>query len=177
MGKTLAATLKTIMRRYEKIILIVFTFAFVLQLLAFPGKSALFALSTWLVSLSYLFGGYWLFNTIENKNVALSITSGIAMSISFFFLPNLVWCIREQYYNFLPIANGLLFIALGIYLFLNRKSETNFQIIKSIFLRSLIVLIITTPFYIHSNIIQAISKNALCSKQWSGSYTTKFVND
>ncbi len=134
------------MRRYEKIILIIFAAAFGLQLLAFPGKSALFALSTWLLSLSYLIGGYWLFNTKENKNNALSIISGVALSTSFFFLPYLIWLNKDYYYNFLPIANGLLFVGLGIYLFLKKKSETNFQNIKSIFIRSLIVLIVTSFF-------------------------------
>lgn len=52
----------------------------------------------------------------------------------------------EYYYNFLPIANGLLFIALGIYLLLNRKSDANLQNIKSIFIRSFIVLIISSFF-------------------------------
>lgn len=134
------------MKRYEKIILIFFAVAFGLQLFAFPGKSSLLALSSWLLSLSYFIGGYWLFNTKENKNIALSITSGIAFSTSVFFLPYLVWLNEEYYYNFLPIANGLLFIALGIYLFLNRKSVTNLQNLKFIFIRSLIILIVTSFF-------------------------------
>ncbi len=134
------------MRRYEKIILIIFAVTLVLQLIDVSGSSELFPLSTWLLTLSYLIGGYWLFYTKENLRIALSITSGIALSTSLFFLPYLVWLNKEYYYNFFPIPNGVLFIALGIYLFLNRKSETNHQNIKSIFIRSLIILIVASFF-------------------------------
>jgi len=132
------------MSRYEKIILFIFAVAFGLQLLVFPGKTALFTVSTWLLSLSYLFGGYWLFNTTENKKIVLPIISGIALSASLFFLPYLVWLKKEYYYNFLPIANALLCVTLGIYLFLKRKSASNFQNIKSIFIRSFVVLIVVS---------------------------------
>ncbi|ARV05296.1 hypothetical protein BTO04_00680 [Polaribacter sp. SA4-10] len=134
------------MKKYEKIILIIFGVALALQLLAFPGKSALLALTTWGLSASYLIGGYWLFGTKENKRIAISIIAGIAFSSSLFNLPFLIWVNKESYYYFLPIANGLLFLFLLGYLFLQRKSETNLRNIKLIFIRSLIVLIVTSFF-------------------------------
>jgi len=134
------------MKRYEKIILIIFVIVFGLQFLAFSGKSALFVLSTCLLSVSYLIGGYWLFNISESKKIAIFIISGIALSTSLFFLPYLIWLNKEYYYNFLPIANGLLFVGLGIYLFLKRKSEINLKNVKLIFIRSFIVLIIASFF-------------------------------
>jgi Tfp pilus assembly protein PilF len=134
------------MRLYEKIILTIFAVSFGLQLIDFEGKSELFVFSTLLLSLSYLFGGYWLFNTKGNKNITLSIIAGAALSTSILFLPNLIWLTQNYYYIFLPIANGLLFISLGVYLFRKRKSETSLYNIKSIFIRSLIVLIVTSFF-------------------------------
>ncbi len=139
------------MKRYEKIILIIFGVAFVLQLLAFPGKSALLALTTWLLSASYLIGGYWLFEAKKNKRITISIISGIVLSSSLFNLPYLIWVNKEPFYNFLPIANGLLFISLLCYLFLKRKSETNLQSIKLIFVRSLIILTVSS-FFTYSSI-------------------------
>ncbi|MFT6334121.1 MAG: tetratricopeptide (TPR) repeat protein [Halioglobus sp.] len=134
------------MKRYEKIILIIFSIVLILQPFAFPGKGALFILATWLLSASYLFGGYWLFEAKENKRVVISIISGIVLSSSLFNLPHLIWRYNESFYNFLPIANGLLFISLLGFLFLKRNSETNLRSIKLIFVRSLIILAVSSFF-------------------------------
>ncbi len=134
------------MRRYEKIILIIFAVSFGLQLLPLPWQRPLLLLSIWLVSFSYLIGGYWLFSSKGNKNTALSILAGIAFSVSLLFFPYSIWINKESFYNFLPIANGLLFIFLGIYLFLKKNSETNLQNIRLIFLRSLVILVVTFFF-------------------------------
>lgn len=134
------------MKRYEKIILIIFGVAFVLQLLAFPGKSSLLALTTWLLSASYLIGGYWLFEAKGTKRITISIISGIVLSSSLFNLPFLIWVNKESYYYFLPIANGLLVIFLLGFLFLKRKSDANFRSIKLIFIRSIVILSVTSFF-------------------------------
>jgi Tfp pilus assembly protein PilF len=135
------------MKRYEKWLLVFFAFTFGLQLLDFTGKHALITLTVWLLSLSYLIGGYWLFNAKNTTSgIIFSIIAGFSFSISLFFFPFSIWLNESYYYDYLPIVNGLFFIVLGIYLFLNRKSELDLQKYKAIFIRSLVILIITSFF-------------------------------
>tara|TARA_B100000809_G_scaffold71371_1_gene68966 strand:- start:154 stop:2427 length:2274 start_codon:yes stop_codon:yes gene_type:complete len=131
------------MKQYEKIILIIFTASFGLQILDFPGKASLFIFTAGLLSLSYLFGGYTLFNLKENKNKSLSIIAGIVFSISLIIIPFSISLNQEGIYKLTPIPNALLFIYLGIYLYLKRKIETDNKIVKLIFIRSLVILIIS----------------------------------
>ncbi|WP_034061287.1 tetratricopeptide repeat protein [Lacinutrix jangbogonensis] len=133
------------MKQYEKILLFIFGVSFLLQLLVIPGDRVLFALSTWLLCLSYLIGGYWLFKAKENKK-AISIISGIALASSLFNLPFLIRINKVDYDYFLPVANGLLFVFLLGYLFLYRKAKTDLQNIKLLVVRSLVILIITSFF-------------------------------
>ncbi|AUC83357.1 tetratricopeptide repeat protein [Lacinutrix sp. Bg11-31] len=133
------------MKLYEKIILIIFTVSFSLLLIDFTGNRALFSLSTWLLSASYFIGGYWFFKLEENKK-EISIISGIALAISLFNLPFLIRINKEEYYDFLPIANGLLFLFLVGYIFFNKDSNSGSKKIKLILLRSFTLLIISTFF-------------------------------
>lgn len=134
------------MKRYEKIILFIFIVGFGLQVLNFPGKLALFVLASWLLATSYLIGGYWLFGAKESKKTILSVVSGIAISSSLFSFPFVIWINTTIYSYFLPIVNGLLCLFLVAYLLQKRKSKEDFQNIRLIFLRSLVILILSSFF-------------------------------
>lgn len=131
------------MKSYEKIVLIIFALGFALQLFDFPGNDILFLGSAFLLSMSYLIGGYVLFNGVKHDFPFLYVISGIALSISIFFMPFLVWLKRDGFYDFVPVPSGLLLIGLGIYFF--RKESKN-QDLKLILLRSFVVLFITSFF-------------------------------
>ncbi len=134
------------MKKYEKIILLIFIGVLGLQLFNFSGKSILFVASTWLVSFSYLFGSLLLLNPEYPKKKIISIFSGVAFFTSLFFLPYYVWLHKKDYYYFLPVLNGLLFFALGGYLIIKRKSTIDKRTIKNIFFRSFVILIISSFF-------------------------------
>ena len=131
---------------YERSLLIFFAVTLTLQCFDFPGIPFLFVLSSVILIASYFFGGYLLFNSEKNERHLIPIFSGIAFSTSLF-----VFCIRiklnevDNSYFFL-IPNELLFISLGVYLFIKRKYEIDFKPIKSIFMRSMILVILTSFF-------------------------------
>lgn len=134
------------MKKYEKVILSIFGIAFIFQLLDIQGKLAIFAFSTLLLSASYAIGGYWLFNNKEKKNIIIPILSGVLISISIYNLPYLIWLNRTEYYNYIPIPNGLLFIFLLSYLIFQKKYDSSSKAIKLILTRSFIVLLLSTFF-------------------------------
>lgn len=134
------------MKRYEKIILIIFVVAFLLQLIAFPGKNIILVLGTWLLAGSYFIGGYWLFEGKKNSRIALSIISGVALGTSLYSLPFLIWMKKESYFAYLPIINGLLFLFLSLYIWKKRRCDSNSVNLKPIWTRSFIVLIFISFF-------------------------------
>lgn len=134
------------MKRYEKILLLIFAGVFVLQLLAFIGKVSLFFLTTWVLTGSYLVAGYWLFNSKESRHVILSILAGVALSLTIFALPSVVLLNTNSYFDFFPVANGLLFIYLGFYLVIKRKSGPGLKSVKLLFVRSAVFLALSAFF-------------------------------
>ena len=134
------------MKRYEKILLIIFGVVFALQLFVIPLTTALFAFTTWILCASYIIGGHWLFKAKENKKTSLCISAGIVLGVSLANLPYLIWLFKGTYVYFLPIANGLLCLYLLGYLFVKRKSEKDLGSIKLIFIRSLIILTVSSFF-------------------------------
>lgn len=134
------------MKRYEKILLLLFAIIFLLQLLDFTGKVALFRLITWLLGGSYLFAGYWLLRTAEKKQAVLAVLSGIAFAPAVAFLPLLIWLHPNTIKYYLPVANALLFIFLGIYLLVKRKSGEDLKHRKLLFARSAVFLVLSGFF-------------------------------
>ena len=133
------------MKRYEKIILIIFAVTFLLQLIPFPGITLLF-LATWTLAGSYLIGGYWLFEAKKNKRIGLSIVAGIALGTSLFSLPFLIGINKNNFIYLLPVPNGILFLFLCGYLWIKRKSNSNLADVKNIWIRSSIILIFSSFF-------------------------------
>src|SRR6185312_5021219 len=130
------------MRRYEKIALI--TSSLVLLSRFSPGidantKFESTSLVLYLVALSYIIGGYWIFRDKEKKKVFLPIIAGIALGTSFFCIPNLLRVWQGGFVPFLLLFNQLFFIGLGIYIFIKRKSNDQIKYLRSILLRSFII--------------------------------------
>ncbi|WP_107038112.1 tetratricopeptide repeat protein [Brumimicrobium mesophilum] len=134
------------MKRYEKILLIIFSIVFLLQFFDFPGKILLLVLTSWLIAASYLVGGYWIFQTKERKNSILAILAGIVFAVSVYKLPFLVQLRNNPNNIYFPLSNGLLFIVLTVFLLIKRKSDSKYRNTKLIWLRSLIILVVVSFF-------------------------------
>ena len=135
------------MKRYEKLLIIIVVVFSGLQLLPnFAGRLGFFTLTTWLLALSYLIGGYWLFNSKDNREYFLPIVSGVAFAVSIVAIPFITRLRLEDFYYFLPVPNGLLCIGLTAYLIVNRKTENITPSIKNILKRSVIILAISSFF-------------------------------
>lgn len=135
------------MKRYEKILTIIVVVLFSMQLFPdFAGKGGLFALSTWLLALSYLIGGHWLFNPKENRKYFLPITASVAFAVSIIAIPFIIRVNLEDYYYYFPILNGFLCIGLATYLIVNRRTEKITSSFKNIFKRAIIILAVSSFF-------------------------------
>lgn len=132
------------MKLYEKTLVTICVITIILQLLVFPGKSVLLAFTIWLLSASYFVGGYWLFESKDYKEI--SILSGVVFSLSLFSLPHLIWLNRDNYYNYLPIANGVLILYLIVKIFLAKTPNDYKENVKPIFIRSLTILLLSSFF-------------------------------
>lgn len=120
---------------------------FVLQLLPyFRIESILFKLANWLLALSYLFAGFWLFNLKENRKYFLPIASGVSFAFAIIAIPHIIRLNLEQIFYFFPIPNGLLCICLAIYLIAYRKTEKITSNVKNISKRAIIILVISSFF-------------------------------
>ncbi|MFT2010204.1 tetratricopeptide repeat protein [Pontibacter sp. 13R65] len=131
----------------EKILIGLALLTFGLQLLpGFTGKAALLSLSIWALAVSYLFGGYWLLKSDSNEKDLVPILAGVALATSLATLPFTIRLRQETIFAVLPILNATLFIVLGLYLFINRKSPAAVRSYKGIFIRSAIILLIVGFF-------------------------------
>ena len=137
----------TNMKLYEKILIGII---FLTELISiFGGMEVWFRLAVWLLAISYLVGGYWLFNAKdkEHESKFISITAGLVFASALFTLPFTIRLNRDSVlFEILPVFNIVFFIALGIYFIYKRKSENKNPIFKNIFIRSLFVLIVTCFF-------------------------------
>jgi hypothetical protein len=134
------------LRRYEKILTIIVIALFGLQIVPYFTIKQVFYLAIWLLALSYLFAGFWLFNPKENKKYLLPITAGIAFAFSILAIPFLIRVNLEYFYYFFPIPNGLLCIGLTIYLLAIRKKEKITASLKNLSKRAAILLVISCFF-------------------------------
>ncbi len=112
----------------------------------FPHKESWFALVVWILALSYLIGGYWLFKPTSNREYFIPILAGVVFSLSLYALPFVIRINEEPVFKILTSVNLIFFTALGIYLLIKRKSKTSLRPYKGIFIRSLIILIVVGFF-------------------------------
>ena len=137
------------MKLYEKILVgIVLLFFLLLIFPVFIGQYIFFTLFSVILSLSYLFGGYWLFNLKENKTYFIPIFAGVSFFISVLILPfSIIFEFgNHKNFHYFLIANILLIIVLLFLTIIKRKKGGITKNIKFIFLRALIILFITAFF-------------------------------
>ena len=131
------------MTRYEKIVLLLVLAALSWQTVPTPGHVTALFFSVWLLTLSYLVGGYWLFARSPAPPGWVRVVAGACLGVS---LTSLVPAIDlriqlEPIYNATPIANGVGSLALGIFLILRRQSREIQAAYRPLFWRSLVVLL------------------------------------
>ena len=131
------------MTRYEKIVVLLVLAAIGWQTVPTPGHSAALFFSVWLLTLSYLVGGYWLFARSPAPPGWVRVVIGACLGLS---LTSLVPAIdlriqSEPIYNAAPVANGIGSLALGIFLILRRQSREVQVTYRPVFWRSLVVLL------------------------------------
>src|SRR5690554_6107168 len=140
------------MKLYEKIIVVLTVIAFLIQLLPnFPDKIVVLGFMTTILSFSYFFGGFWLFNSKQDRKYFLPIAAGIALFFPIVIFPFIIELelIHSSYVY--SIFNGILFMGVAIYLLRNRKTGKARKETKAIFIRSSIVLFVSL-FFIYTPI-------------------------
>lgn len=136
------------MKKYEKFLVRFIASVFAIYIL-FPIAhitSVIFTLTVWLLAISYLFGGYWLFNTDKNEKTILSIVAGIVFLFGIFPIP---LAIQLEFFNdppLFPLLTGLLALGLAVYIFWNRKNNKVSKDILFIFYRACVISVISFSF-------------------------------
>lgn len=135
------------MKLYEKILIGIVLWLFGIQFLPdFPGKLVVFSLATWLLAFSYLIGGFLLLNPKDTIKNNIPIIAGLVFGTSLFVLPLTIRIHRGLVFELLPLLNAVLFLGLGIYLFIKRKKKNKVKQYKGIFIRSAIILVVVGFF-------------------------------
>ncbi len=135
------------MKLYEKILIGIVTILFGTQLFNFPGNVALFLFAVWLLGISYAIGGYKLFTPKDKTTFVISIFAGIIFAMAIVTLPFTIRLNLGFFCEILPIFNGIFLVVLAIYVYIKRKSkQTLLKDTKAIFIRSLIILVVTSFF-------------------------------
>jgi len=137
------------MKLYEKIALGLVGVTFFIY---FSGEWMPFQVVTWSLALSYLVAGFWLFNSDrENRKFVLPIIAGIAFGLAIFIIPFYLRLFEgvneyEGIFSLFPISNAILCLYLVIYLIINRKTGKITRDVKTTFVRSVIILVISGFF-------------------------------
>ena len=163
------------MKLYEKIIVgLVILFSVLLLFPNFMEQYIFFTLSTIILSLSYFFCGFWLFNKNGSKVFFIPIFAGISLSFSILTLPfTIIYELERSYtFHYLLILNILLVIILFIIIIYKSKKGGVTKNIKFIFIRAIVVLVITS-FFIYSPITFKLYYNVM---KCLNNYSTNSVN-
>jgi len=135
----------------EKILLAFALLIFFVQLLPFfSGKVLLFLFSTFLLSASYLFASYWLFNSGNKQRIWIPLIAGMCFAVALVSIPFNVWVWQESVFDLLPLPNLLLCMLLGIFLFRNPMVWKQDMDMRRIFIRSLCIAVITAFFCLYT---------------------------
>jgi tetratricopeptide (TPR) repeat protein len=134
------------MRRIDKILLSFFLLVFAFRFFVIMNsdeKNGITLIALYALAAAFLFAGYWILKDKEEKSKIVPIFSGIALATSLLPLPLLIAIVWHAAYTFCFIPNFVLFLSLGIYLIVKRKSEKISIGRKRILVYSSIILGIT----------------------------------
>lgn len=138
------------MRLYEKILVLVIIIVLCLRgdpYISPDNQFAITGLTLFIVSISYLIGGYWLFRKAPENHKILSIIAGIALCPSVYYLHLLIEFRINESLEVAFLPNQLLFLFIGCLLLFKRKKLVEKPSIRGIFIRSGIVLFFTAFLY------------------------------
>ncbi len=135
------------MKLFEKILLYPVILLFAISLIPYSfGVELIFHSLITLLSISYIIGGYWLFNKKLNEKKFLPITAGIVLGMSLYTLPQFILLNQSSDLLTSTLPNVLLFIGLGIYYMTNRNSKKVIDETKGVFLRSTLIMLVVGFF-------------------------------
>lgn len=141
-----------IMKRFEKIILLILALLFVLFLLPISDSfQFVFMLVLFVVAMIYCIGGYWMLNSKDDQKTALPIIAGIGFGIA---ILGTIFPFNLQEYdilNYFPIPNAILCLVSAVYIISKKRKGIITKNLKNIFIRSSIILILSS-FLIYSPI-------------------------
>ena len=135
------------MKRTELILVITWITFLLLNGVDYPGGAGFFVLATFAFSLYYLVGAFKIFEPQENSPLIIPVLAGVALATSLITIPFSIYLRNWDWLQILPFINIVFtsFLVGLINLRLTRKNKIESNL-KSILLRSAIVLIITCFF-------------------------------
>lgn len=118
-----------LMTRYELIMLIIFGVAFLLQTINFPGSIFLFAITTWVLAISYAVFGIKLFKNYTELPKWFKIVTGILIGITLWPFYDAVHLRLDTWEMFTPVACGILLMYIIVTWITKRRLSAGFKAI------------------------------------------------
>ena len=140
------ATHLAIMTRYEKTLLYLLLALLVLQATRVTASNSFLWLCLWLLALSYMVGGCWLFTDRKHFSTSFYVLAGICLSASLVSLSYTLRVRHEPFEVLLPVLNGILCLGLGFYLFRHRVHKSEQTALRGLWLRSAVLLVFASFF-------------------------------
>ncbi len=128
------------MTRYEKYLLYLLLALLALQGAEITNTNSLSWLCIWLLALSYMVGGRWLFKDQKHFSASFYVLAGICLGTSLISLSFTLRVRHESFEVLLPVLNGFFCVGLGIYLFRHRAHKLAQNTLSGLWLRSAVLL-------------------------------------
>jgi tetratricopeptide (TPR) repeat protein len=148
------------MKTSEKVLIGLVLLSFSLQAIFAEVSVGFAVLACLILAGTYAIGGHSILNNENKSEKFLSIAGGISLASSIIILPTLVSLPWNIAFKIIPLVNIFFCIGLGVYLIWKRRNKDN-KTKKKIFIRSLVVLIITS-FFAYSSPLSLVRSSTLC---------------
>ncbi|SFQ59238.1 tetratricopeptide repeat protein [Hymenobacter arizonensis] len=159
------------MTRYEKFLLFLLLFLVVLQATEITPRNSFLWLCIWLLALSYIVGGRWLFKDRKVFSTSFYVLAGICLGTSLVSLSFTLRARHESFEVLLPALNGVFCFGLGIYLFRQRAQKQDTKALRGLWWRSAVLLALA-GFFAFSPITLAPYRVALLAFNRGDDYIT-----
>lgn len=132
--------------RYEKLLLLLFFLALALQVAGVTPSAGLLWLSMWLLGLSYLLGGRWLFPDQAAFSASFYVIAGVCFGTSLISMLYTFRVQRDYFSLLLPVLNALFCAGLGFHLLTQKGNQEHLPVLRGLWLRSVILFGIAALF-------------------------------
>ncbi|WP_035564078.1 tetratricopeptide repeat protein [Hymenobacter sp. IS2118] len=129
------------MTRYEKYLLYLLLSLLVLQATGISTSNTYLWLCIWLLALSYIVGGRWLFKDQQAFSTSFYVVAGICLGTSLVSLSFTLRVRHEPLEVLLPVLNGIFCVGLGIYFYRHRAHQPEQNSLRGLWLRSAVLLV------------------------------------